>query len=356
MLKINPDNIYDIKNQYYTEIKIWFGMSDKDKDETDGKENKLLKQSIEHKDREKYCKMICYLNDNFKNIITGSFHNIKTINDEFMNTFKDQVDEYLYGKDEKEKKKTDFGYFKWRMTEYYKQFFALEVKNDPKYNGFNIGRWLTKILNVKVCPYCNHNYTFTINQEIVDENDDSEPFKILSRPQFDHFHSKSNNPLLALSFYNLVPCCAVCNTIKKDRIITFSPYDDKNTETYTLSINSEGEENPSKWMTGRGKISIKIKHTYDGVTDTLEDDIKNNIKQLGLNKIYDEHIDYVEEIVDKIYAYNKDYYTAMSDDFKGLGKSPDEIDTIIWNAYLQENGRRPMSKLTTDILKQFKLI
>lgn len=348
MLRIKNDNIESIKNEYCNKLKVWMNIDNVAK-------NKLLKQINKYNTRTRYCDMLRHFNTKFDDIVGSTFDGLAGINKTFMDEFKNEYDEYSTKTNDEDRKETDFGYFKWRMVEYYKQFFNSDIKNDTHYNGFSTGRWLTMVLNVKVCPYCNHNYIFTINEKTGKDKDGNLIIDIVSRPQLDHFYSKSLNPLLALSFYNLVPSCSICNAIKKDRNITFSPYDHKNTETYTLSINSEGDENPSEWITGKGTIDIKIKHTYDGKTETPDSDIKNNIKQLGLNKIYEEHIDYVEEIIDKIYAYNKDYYKVLSNDFKGLGKSPDQIDTIIWNAYLEENERRPMSKMTTDILKQLKI-
>lgn len=51
-----------------------------------------------------------------------------------------------------------------------------------------------------------------------------------SRPQMDHYYPRDLYPYLAVSLYNLVPCCAVCNTAKgpldtmKDPILY--PYDE----------------------------------------------------------------------------------------------------------------------------------
>src|SRR5690606_37151236 len=56
-----------------------------------------------------------------------------------------------------------------------------------------VGKWLSTELNVKTCPYCNRQYTFTIEKGTKN-----------IRPEFDHFHSKSEFPYLALSFYNLI--------------------------------------------------------------------------------------------------------------------------------------------------------
>mgnify|MGYP000006537395 CR=1 FL=1 len=62
-------------------------------------------------------------------------------------------------------------------------------------------------LNLSVCPYCNRQYIFgTDNNRKVGA-------------QFDHFYSKSKYPYLALSFYNLIPCCPTCNKAKGEECI-----------------------------------------------------------------------------------------------------------------------------------------
>ena len=35
------------------------------------------------------------------------------------------------------------------------------------------------------------------------------------RPEFDHFYDKATYPVLSLSFYNLIPCCHICNATLK---------------------------------------------------------------------------------------------------------------------------------------------
>ena len=67
---------------------------------------------------------------------------------------------------------------------------------------------LAEKLDVKVCPYCNHSYTFTINSSKKEKYNNI-------RPQFDHFFDKATYPYLALSFYNLIPSCSICNSSLK---------------------------------------------------------------------------------------------------------------------------------------------
>ena len=90
-------------------------------------------------------------------------------------------------------------------------------KGTTTYNAYNLARKL----KVNVCPYCNRNYTFTIK----DKNSKS------TRPDFDHFYDKGSHPVLALSFYNLIPSCILCNsrlksTAKFSTIKHLHPYKD----------------------------------------------------------------------------------------------------------------------------------
>jgi len=54
-------------------------------------------------------------------------------------------------------------------------------------------------LKINVCPYCNENYTYYFTNNGKRNYD------------FDHFFSQDDYPILAVSFYNWVPSCKVCN-------------------------------------------------------------------------------------------------------------------------------------------------
>ena len=71
-------------------------------------------------------------------------------------------------------------------------------------------RFLFESLGVRVCPYCNRNYIF------LDERNKA--------CEFDHFYPQSQYPLLAASFYNLIPSCSVCNIWKGANQISFYPH------------------------------------------------------------------------------------------------------------------------------------
>ena len=86
-----------------------------------------------------------------------------------------------------------------------------------------------KIAEIKgrnTCTYCNRQYTITLKED----------GEFITRPQFDHWFPKSVFPLLALSFYNLIPSCSICNSSAKgDQIFSFKklihPYKRSSPET-----------------------------------------------------------------------------------------------------------------------------
>lgn len=280
-------------------------------------------------------KMLEYFHINLEKIVTAKPEDLEKLNKAFL---------LAINYNEKDKNHVaQFTRFKERMIYYYTNFFQEKWMADGE--EINYGRWLSKKIGVSVCPYCNHNYIFTLNDNVN---------SVYTKPEFDHFYSKSKYPLLSLSLYNLVPSCSVCNKIKLKKDITFFPYKNNCAESVKFSINSEGKENPHKWVTGEGKTNLQIKHSYDGIIET-SDVTDTIVVQLGLDKIYNEHIDYVEELLDKVYAYNKDYYDSMINSYNGLNKTQQQIETIIWGAYLDDNKKRPMSKLTSDILAQLKI-
>lgn len=177
-----------------------------------------------------------------------------------------------------------------------------------------------KKLNIRTCPYCNRNYTFTVH----DGNKKT-------RPEYDHFYDKSKNPLLAVSFYNLVPSCHECNHTKGVDELHINPY-------------FHGFE---------GIFKIEEDGTYVGY-ETNSDDETHDMQKLALKGLYKEHEDYVQELFAKAQAYNEHAREALVNSFQGAGESQSDVFEFVWGKNL-ETARlinRPLSKLTRDILMQ----
>ena len=75
------------------------------------------------------------------------------------------------------------------------------------YNGYS----LANNLQIDCCPYCNRNYTSSHSVSVKEGK-----MKYVF-PEFDHFLPQKEYPLLALSFYNLIPSCNICNTLQIQR-------------------------------------------------------------------------------------------------------------------------------------------
>lgn len=201
-----------------------------------------------------------------------------------------------------------------------------------------LGVWLTEQLGVNVCPYCNRQYTFTVNRVTRS-----------IRPQLDHFYPKSIYPYFALSFYNLIPSCSECNRIKKDVQLPINPYESDFGDC-NFMINNLGEmllgvADKSQWSVDFKNITQK--HT-------------THIDAFALRELYNGHKDYVEEIVFKATALT-DVQLANVDQLlsqvAGVNIDKNTAKRIIFGNYTSkfDFGKRPLSKLTADILEQLKI-
>lgn len=208
-------------------------------------------------------------------------------------------------------------------------------------DGENNAKWLTKRLNIKVCPYCNRTYTFTIDGE-----------KGI-RPELDHFYPRSNDKYkhLALSFYNLIPSCPSCNKTKSTKLLDFHPY---------FGPLNLGALEPTFYVD-----ESSIETDENGIPLLFPDNprvlIKNqnkNVEVLALEELFGQHSDYAKDILERIMAYNSSMYEPLISSFQGMGRTQEEIDRIIWGGVIAESSlrNRPLSKLTYDLLKQFGII
>lgn len=197
----------------------------------------------------------------------------------------------------------------------------------------HIGLELHNRLNVKVCPYCNRQYTFTVrgNNKSV-------------HPEFDHFYPKSTYPYLALSFYNLIPSCHTCNTAKKAQKIEINPYveDFGNNAKFSIDRMDLCLFNEAGW---RVKLSS-------------DNRCKTNIDAFCLNDLYAMHDDYAQEIALKQIAYNSGYLGNINKFLQDHNVSVADIPRVIMGNYFKDDelGKRTLAKLSHDIIGQVTAI
>lgn len=109
--------------------------------------------------------------------------------------------------------KLRFGYFKDLYLNRFAKGANHFVNTGRSYNAYT----LFDAMNIRVCPYCEHEYLAHVR---VDNGD-------RRTMQFDHFYPKDDAmyPGLAMCFYNLIPSCSSCNTLKLTQGIAANPYD-----------------------------------------------------------------------------------------------------------------------------------
>lgn len=215
------------------------------------------------------------------------------------------------------------------MKSLYSSFMG-DVNKKDKQHAY----WLLEQLGINVCPYCNRAYTTTIYIK-------GKKVTKKVRPDFDHFLSEDKFPLFTLSFYNLIPSCHQCNRIKLTKKFNHNPW-----MAY------------SKNRVPRFKIDLSD-GVFPSAPKVLIEHENKDTKRLLIKDLYNAaHIDYVKELLNKIEAYsNPEVFQSVVDAFQGIA-TPAELQRIIWGNYVlrQDNDKRPLAKLTSDILEQWGML
>lgn len=221
------------------------------------------------------------------------------------------------------------------LIEYVFNYDWFITKKVTIYDGYD----LAESLGVNVCVYCNRNYTHTV----ITQNREK-----ITRPQFDHFFNKSTHPLLALSFFNLVPSCSICNSgIKHAADFTMEhhhhPYIDEflSDFSFTYSYNTETKNGLMIHLDGG---SIKTRRTLA--------DMKTEI-------VYNTHTEDLSDLLTMRYKFSDNYLTILEENLlNGVSLNKNEIYRLAFGAELQDMnfGKRPLSKFKSDILKELGII
>lgn len=207
----------------------------------------------------------------------------------------------------------------------------------------NSGQILAKLKSVRTCPYCNRSYTMTVNKN------GGASYNL--RADFDHFLNKGENPLFALSLYNLVPSCLNCNrTIK--RKLNFNP------QTHIHPYIYDAERDNWRFdfrVMGLGKYKIEIN------IDKPSPKVERTISDLKLEEIYSEaHSDYeLTDMINLSMDYPPNYIkNIVIDIMKDTGLSKAEVIRSIFG--ITQNANDDLSvilnKMRRDIMLKLNLV
>lgn len=248
--------------------------------------------------------------------------------------------------------------------------------------------WLLRKLNVRVCPYCNRIYTITLPSELELEKDEA---FMTTRPAFDHFFSKDNYPYLAVSLFNLIPSCHVCNMNKGNSLKeTVYPYDEEFGDNAVFRVipdltrkaymqdkgvlnflHGESDQFQIKFM-GKNEISLLDNAPLEYRLGEIEDKeyrkrIENSIELFRLERLYKEHKEEIRDILRKKYYFNEEYVKSaicpIIEEKMRREEGKENLDgrqireiamDMLYFTYIQqaEWGKRPLAKLIADILEQ----
>lgn len=238
---------------------------------------------------------------------------------------------------------------------------VFSYKNFSKKEGeWNAYKWV-ELLDLKTCPYCNRQFIHFYSK---DEDDDE------MRPALDHFYPKSRYPFLGISLFNLIPSCHVCNSSFKGEIDffvekhihpfeeTFGDHGKFSTDFKFKELGQDLVYDISYLTSVKDKSDFKLSLNISNENEELEEKISNSNTTFKIEALYNEHKDYVHEIIKKTLMYNQSRLDELMDSFDGiLFSGKDELKELIMGNYLEteKQGDRVLAKLTQDIFDEFKI-
>lgn len=313
MIKIQPENIAEIVNNHYLGVK------------------NLIRLELFNKKEKNY------IESNIERIIKAKNDEYKTISQETKNFNHKKLTLAFVGSQKVKKHKPGSfnGYMKFSN------------KSTSPYNAYN----LAEALQVNVCPYCNRNYTNTIKSV----------YNKSTRPEFDHFICKTKYPIFALSFYNLIPSCSICNSSIKgqsqfDYSTHINPYFDDFNQLKKFNV----DKTLLSLLTKKDEFKIIFE---DRIGISPEEKIKadNHIRDFALEAAYASHKDKVLELVDLSRAYTEASFENIVNEFQNntqIFKDVNEVKRLLLCHHIEDENidKRPLNKLMKDIAEELKLL
>lgn len=209
-----------------------------------------------------------------------------------------------------------------------------------------MGYALAHLMDVNTCTYCNRQYTLTVDD--VDEN--GSVVDHLIRPEFDHWFSQKDYPDLALSYYNLIPACHICNSnLKRDKETKL----DEHIHPY---INERTGFKFSYVPTSDGYAVDVVRE--DGIDDNYYKKVKNTLEMFKIPQIYGAHSKLeLKELLELATTNHPDYISTLVNEVMAkLGVREEDAYRMLFGIEIMEENylKRPMSKFKSDVINKIK--
>ncbi len=201
--------------------------------------------------------------------------------------------------------------------------------------NYDLAEWLDQ----HTCTFCNRQYIFTARKNAGEKG---------MTCQFDHWFDKGTRPLFALSFYNLIPSCSVCNSSVKS-VAHFNtddylhPYLDKNMSSrFKFSAFPNTATQYGITFLNENKMDAKTKRTLEG---------------LGTKLVYSKHSEKeLQDLINLRLKYSENYLKHLLENTfnGGLNMTKEEKYRLIFGIELSEDymHKRPFSKFKKDIIEE----
>lgn len=214
---------------------------------------------------------------------------------------------------------------------------------------------LYRDLKINSCVYCNAQLNVVLDVSFfVNLPKKGQVKERKATFELDHFWAKSKFPFLAISYFNLIPCCSSCNKSKLTSDALFYLY----TSTDELDLFEFKFKNKSILKYWRSKLKSDIEIEFSSLT--LDETILKNHKEIfKIDELYNTQLDLAEELIHKRFTYNKAYKIYLEKDYRGkLFADQAMVNRIIIgnNEKPEDIHKRPLAKFTQDLAKQLGLI
>lgn len=285
-----------------------------------------------------HSEFLSYLKRRWEVIITGSPNKLDKISKYIPSRFSSLNSDI-------EDKESDLGK-KVRDIFNYRSFTSRKVK-------WGAYRFVEK-LNTTVCPYCNRSFIHVYSGQ-----------SGRTRPQLDHFYSQESYPYLALSVFNLIPCCSICNTSFKGKKVFsidsfMNPYKEGFEDYVVFNVRFQGNKDTDfmGYATDLNvfRVSIVRNRALNVKADFLNR-ARNNINAFKLRQLYNYHKDHVVDLLLKAKVYDHTQIQYFLDQYPDLFQSREEVLRMVNANYtnLEDLSNRVLAKLTRDVTRQFRL-
>lgn len=211
---------------------------------------------------------------------------------------------------------------------------------------------LLSLIGIEICPYCQRNYISSYEES----NDEK------TTADLDHFYPKSLYPFLALSLYNFIPSCQICNSRfkgNKDTRDSIYPYEEGFDE---LGVKFKTSKEVISEILGERYSDFYVKIDYENLKNKEDGEkVKNSIENLELDRVYKKsHNQYIQNLLYNIEKYPENYLENCVEMFESNVDKKKQLEEyfkdIVKEPYRKriENGE-PLAKLTKDILEEFNI-